>query len=162
METSRGYTLIEAIVYLSILMIISTLVISAILSTAKVVAEAQDIRNVHTAAETAMERIAREIRFADSVTTGSSVLGSNPGTLVLSSIDPVSEAAQTITFGISGNRITIQKNSTGADYLTPESVAITNLIFRHIATTTPQAIKIEMGVENTHNFYNTVILRRSY
>lgn len=162
MQTTRGYTLAEALVYLTILIIISVFVIGAILSTARLFAETQDLRNIHTAAETAMERIAREIRFADNVTTGSSVLGSNPGTLVLSSIDPESETAQIITFGLASNRITIQKDSGPIDYLTPASVSITNLIFRHVATTTPQAVKIEVGIENMHNFYNTAILRRSY
>lgn len=162
MKSTGGYTLAEALVYLTILIIVSVFVIGAILSTARLFAVAQDLRNIHTSAETALERIAREIRFADSVTTGSSILGSNPGTLVLSSIDPETEIAQTITIGVASNRITIQKNSEPIDYLTSATISVTNLVFRHVATTTPQAIKIELGVENAHNFYNTAILRRSY
>ena len=162
MKSTGGYTLVEALVYLTILIIVSVFVIGAILSTARLFAVAQDLRNIHTSAETAVERIAREIRFADSVTTGSSILGSNPGTLVLSSIDPETEIAQTITISVAGNRITIQKNSSLVEYLTPNTTTVTNLIFRHVATTTPQAVKIEVGIENTHNFYNTAILRRSY
>lgn len=162
MQTTRGYTLAEALVYISILVVISIFVIGAILSTARLFAETQDLRNIHTAAETAVERIAREVRFADGVAISSSVLGSHPGTLVLSSIDPESEAVQTITFGFSGNRITIRKSSGPVEYLTPASVPVTNLIFRHVATTTPQAVKIEIGIESLHNFYNTAILRRSY
>jgi len=149
------------LVYMSLLAIVSIVVINNILGIGKLFWQAKEVRNVQEAAHAALERIVREIRFADRVVVGSSVLGSNPGTLVLSSIDPVTEASQTITIRRSGNEITLQKDSGSAEPLSPTNVVVDNLIFRHIATTSPEAIKIEMSTEGK-NFYATTILRRSY
>ena len=159
----RGYSVMEAVVYIAILALISVFTINTILVTAKAFAAQRNLRNVHVSLETALERIAREVRFADNVNTASSVFGVSPGVLVLSSIDPTTSSPQTITFTLTQNIITIQKNSGTPAPLTSPRVNVTNLLFRHIVAhgTTSQAVKVELEADSK-KFYDTIILRRSY
>lgn len=163
MPTRGGYSLMEAVVYITILALIAVFTVNTILITTKAFAAARNLRNVHASAEVALERIAREIRFAENVNMALSVFNINPGALTLVSIDPLTETPQTIKLARTENAITIQKGSNPPENLTSERVSATNLIFRHIvsAGTTSQAVKVELEV-NSKKFYDTIILRRSY
>lgn len=163
MPTKRGYSLMEAVVYITILATIAVFTVNTILITTKAFAAARNLRNVHASAEAALERITREIRFAENVNTASSVFDINPGVLTLVSIDPTTEAPQTITLALTNNAVTIQKGSGIPEDLTSGRASVTNLIFRHLvsAGTTSEAVKVELEV-NSKKFYDTIILRRSY
>lgn len=158
----KGFTLLEILVYASLLVLLIVLIANAIASLSHIIIEAKAERALRSSAEAALERIAREIRFASAVDTGLSVLDASPGTLVLTSIDPFTETPQTITITLNNNRITIQKDAIEAEYLTSLKTTVTNLVFRHILNgTTSQSVRIELTVGG-ENFYTTTVLRRSY
>lgn len=162
MTKNSGYTLLEILVYASLLALVIALMANSIASLTRVFITIKGERVIRASAEAALERIVREVRFAETVNTGASTLDTHPGTLVLTTIDPFTEAAQTITFSIASSRITVQKNANSVDYLTPDNVAVTNLVFRHMINgTVSQAVRTELTVEGK-NFYSTSVLRRSY
>lgn len=159
---NRGYSLPEVLTYIAILAVVSIIVINTVLITAKAFSQAQNIRALNASAETAMERIVREIRFAESVDTGASTFNTNPGILVLTSIDPFTETVQIVTIAVSGGRVTLRKNAQPAEFLTSDDVAVNNLVFRHIvAGTVSETIRVEMQIGSA-NFFDTAVLRRSY
>ena len=161
-KNKKGFTLLEILVYGSLLALLITLMANSIAALSHLIIEAKAERAVRSSAEAALERIAREIRFAESVNLGSSVLNTNPGTLALTSIDPFTEAAQTITITTSGNRVTIQKGVSGAEFLTSNKTAATNLVFRHMTNSTvSESARTELTVGG-EKFYTTTVLRRSY
>ncbi|PJE64179.1 MAG: hypothetical protein COU90_03705 [Candidatus Ryanbacteria bacterium CG10_big_fil_rev_8_21_14_0_10_43_42] len=157
----RGYTLIETVIYIALVIVIAVVFVQVLVFFAQGFRQAKELRTMHFSAETALERIVREIRFADGVTIGSSVFDTHPGVLTLSSIDPTTEVPQIITISTSGSQLTLQKDSASPDFLTPNTVTVENIVFRYIATPISEAIKIELRI-NGKNFYSTALLRRSY
>ena len=161
-SNKKGFTLIEILVYASLLALLIVLMANAVASLSHIIGEAKTERALRSSAEAALERITREIRFADTVNMGLSVLNTNPGTLVLTSINPFTETAQTITISVTGNRVTIQKDANPVEYLTSDNTTVTNLIFRRIVNgTVSESIRAELTIGG-ENFYSTTVLRRSY
>ena len=157
----RGYTLIEALVYIALIVLITVVLIQTLVFLTQGFRQAKGLRVVRLSAETALERIVREIRFADGVTVVGSIFDTHPGTLVLSSIDPITETPQTITITASGSALAIQKDAGTPALLTPTTVTVENIVFRYITTPLSEAVKIELRI-NGENFYSTALLRRSY
>lgn len=160
-KNCRGFTLLEILIYASLLVLLIVLMANAVASLSHLISDAKTERALRSSAEAALERIAREIRFAET-TDAASVFDANPGTLVLTSVDPFTEAAQTITISVSSGRVTIQKNTSPVNQLTSESVSATSLVFRHITNgSVSESVRVELTVGGK-NFYNTTVLRRSY
>ena len=162
----RGYTLLEIVVYIAIFVFISVSTVQTLILINHSLNQVRAVRALNAAAGIAMERMVRTIRDAASVDTGSSVFGSSPGTLVF-----IGSESPGIIYTVSVSGGGLKLNSGGTDLiLTPPGVIVTNLVFRNIvASTTSQAVKIEMtiaassgGATTTENLYDTVILRNSY
>jgi len=156
-----GYTIIELLIYLAVFGLLSVVLINTVLLTGRAFRDARVSRAGNAAAGEALERMIREIRFADSLDEGASVFDASPGILKLNSIDPFTETAQTITFALNGGRITIKKNTEAPVDLTPSNIAVTNFVFRRVVSDKSQAVKIEITVGGV-NFFSSAILRRSY
>jgi type II secretory pathway pseudopilin PulG len=157
----RGYTLIEALIYIALLIGIAVILVQTLIFLSSEFRDAKKLRIIHVSAENALERIVRELRFADDISIVSSVFDTHPGTLVLSSIDPATETPQTITISSSGTQITLQKGSGSVDALTPATVDVENIVYRLITTPLSKAVKVELRIDGK-NFYTTALLRRSY
>lgn len=166
----KGFTLIETIIYTAIIAAIFILVVNSLSIVIKAFNQGRVIIKINNSAEVAMERMAREIRFAYDI-DGSSNLGSHPGYLVLNTYSTSSpETPTTIEFYIDSGKLMVKEGVLPADQLTSSDLIATNLVFRQItASSTSKAIKIEMAIQGssgnyqkTGNFYNTAILRRSY
>lgn len=157
-----GYTILEMLVYASLLALMIALIANALASLTIIVRDAKGERNLRASAEAALERISREVRFAESINVGASVLDTHPGVLVLTTIDPFTETAQTVTFSVAGGRVAVQKGISPLDYLTSNDVAVTNFVFRRIINgSVSEAIRTELTIDGK-NFYSTTVLRRSY
>jgi len=161
-KNKTGFTLIEILIYASLLVLLIVLMANAVASLSHIIVEAKTERAIRSSAEAAIERITREIRFAQTVDTGTSSFGTHPSTLVLTSIDPFTEAPQTVTISFASNQVTIKKGTGAVETLTSDSVTVTNLVFRHIVNgATSESIRTELTIENK-SFYTTTVLRRSY
>lgn len=161
-KKQTGYTLLELLVYASLLALMIVLMANSAASLSHIIAEAKTERTVRSSAESAIERIAREVRFANTVNMGASTLNVHPGTLVLTTIDPFTEAAQTITITVTSNRVSVQKNTNPLEYLTSDDTTVTNLVFRRMTNgTVSETIRVELTIGG-ENFYATTVLRRSY
>ena len=79
----RGYTLLETVIYVSMLATIAVLVLGSILTVYRAYGKTKIERKIATNGEVAMERMVREIRSATS-TKATSVFKTHPGTLALS------------------------------------------------------------------------------
>jgi len=166
----QGFTLMEMVIYIAILAIIVVLVVSSVLAMSKSLSGIQTSRKINNFAETSMERIIREIRFANNVDVSGSTFGVNPGTLKLNTINPVNEIPTTVEFYQSGDNLMIKEGLGAPEDITPSSLSVTNLIFYDIVVPgISESIKIEIEVKGSgifgdkiERFYNTVVLKRSY
>jgi Tfp pilus assembly protein PilW len=160
---SKGYSLIELLVYVSLFVLISIVIIQSLIFTMKTYANARAYRTLQQNGELVMERITREIRQASAVSTGSSTFGSSPGTLSLSGEDSVG-TPYTATVSVSGGSVQLATSSVGST-LSSTEVTVSNLTFWNITTATSSAIKIELTLTTLNSpvisskFYGTAVLR---
>ncbi len=164
----RGYSLVEMIIYIAILVLVAGLVIEGLLPLARSYRQVVLALAIDGSASAALERMVREIRQASAV-SGSSVLNSSPGTLVLTSTDS-SGNGTTITFDTSAGAVRIQEGG-GAPYnLTGGGVSVSKLIFSTQANgTTSALVGIDMVLSATFGsttraseFKTSATLRNSY
>lgn len=166
-KNTNGYAIIEIVIYIALFTMISIVLINSLLTAMKSFAEVESDHAIALSATTALERMSREIRGAESVDVGTSILNTNSGVLRINTYD-TSNNSKTVTFDVSNNRIELIENGVVTDYITSTNTAVTNLIFRSITTTLGTAVKIELTIQSIHgrilskNFYDTIVLRGVY
>jgi len=122
-----------------------------------------------------MDRIIREIRSASTVDTSASCLfdppfidGCDPelGFLKLNKV--VSGSTESVRFYVTNGRIMVEENGSETGPLTSSKIVIDSLKFRRSATSTGEALRIELSImigedqSTIKNFYNTAVLRGAY
>lgn len=163
-----GSTLLEMVVYSSLLTILTFAAVSGLIALNNSLQGIVLGRIVDDASQEVMEKIIREIRFADRVNTTKSILSVNPSVLILDSTT-VSGTPVEVEFSITGNTLEFKRDGTLVGPLTPEQVSISELLFDHIVTPESEAVKVSLVLEGSRGqinveetFSTTVILRGSY
>ncbi|MBI4136129.1 MAG: prepilin-type N-terminal cleavage/methylation domain-containing protein [Candidatus Vogelbacteria bacterium] len=163
----KGYTLVEAIIYVAILAILAVTFISLLFTMVQAYTEFRLARDLVSSAALGLERVGRETRQAASVDPAST-LGSHPGRLLLNTTNE-SGAPKTVDFYLSAGALMIKDGAALAASTTSGLVTVDNLVFRQINTAESQAVKVELtlsasrgSLTRTEKFYDTAVLRGSY
>jgi prepilin-type N-terminal cleavage/methylation domain-containing protein len=169
MKTSlnnRGFSLIEMLVYLSVLAIILIVIINIVLSYTTSYRTLSVNRIIEHSAMNAMERMTRDIRAANSIDSANSTFGTNPGVLTI--ISTHSGFSTTTKFYVSSNKLNIDVNSSFLGPLTASNVVVSNLTFTLLTGSTTNAIKIDMTVDasngtvsKSRTYHSTIVLKES-
>lgn len=161
---SRGFSIIEILIYLAIFGALSVFIINSFIVS---VSSFNNISINHSLAEagiSSLDRISREIRQAVSV----DVFNSTSEVLQLNSLD---DSGNPIIVKIAkeGSSLNIYKNNILLGNSFDEDIVVQNINFRRIDTVYGEAIKFEITVSSsrgrqnkTINFYNSIVLRGSY
>jgi prepilin-type N-terminal cleavage/methylation domain-containing protein len=164
-KTSNGFSLIEMLIYVSILAIVLLLVVQTALSFTGSFRNLQVLRAVDRSAYNSLERMTRDIRNADAVNLTQSYLGASPGILVLTQTS--GSNSTTTRFYVQNQVINVDVNGISIGPLMVARTAVTSLVFTQIAGTST-AVKIDMTltassgpVIRTKSFHSTVILKGS-
>ncbi|MEN9604606.1 MAG: hypothetical protein RJB39_291 [Candidatus Parcubacteria bacterium] len=165
-NNKAGMTLIELVIYFSLLAVLSAVVVSSIFSLFKSYASIKVGQDMETTAIQVLDRMTRDIHDADSILVNLSSFGI-PSSYVTLSMN--SSASETIKYYVaSTTKIAVDKNGVYLGELSLSTVKIDNFLIRYINGTSTQALKIELGligeVRNASttiykNFYTTVQLR---
>ena len=147
-RVTRGFSLVELILYTAILSIVVSALTMTGVSLLRTFVYMQASADVAETATVALERITREVRFAYNVDTGASSLLTDPGVLVLETTDESGDPT-TVTLTLADGRIYIAEGVDTPSPLTRDSVDITHLVFTHTIGTNTQAVRIDMTVERT-------------
>lgn len=166
----RGFSLLEAIVYIGVLALIVAGAVRLTLSSSFNLGEIRAEREIFADGEFAMQSMIREIRLASAVVTAVSVVGTNPGTLVLTTLqEPGSSTEATKTFSVASERLTRQTDFSAAEFLTSPRVRITDLTFWRSLNTYSNLIRIKLTLEagrgrslERATLYGAAVLRRGY
>jgi len=165
-SNNQGISLIETLVYVAILAVILTFVMSGILSLFKVSESVRSSRSLNQTASVALERVVRDLRDAKSINVPESILDTSPGVLVFTTI--VGGGTVTVTYEISDGRL-IRTTEAGSEPMSPSDVTISSLVFRHVLTTRSEAVKVDMSIadkdgdiEGVRDFDAITVLRNSY
>lgn len=157
---TSGYSLLEVLVYLSILAVMTIFVVDSTLSIYRAFLNIRVERQLSINGDVVIETVVRSIRAATSTDVASSVFGTNPGVLRLGAK----------TFSLSGETLQMLEGGGPAKKLT-SGVRVRSLVFyRSLATTTnSELIKIELGLEGgtgvfmkSKNFFASSVLRGTY
>ena len=164
---SRGFTLIEMLVYTAIIAGVFALVLSGMIGLYQASRSARLSRTVNVSAVTALERVSREIRDSESVVVTSSTLGTSPGVLTITT-DNASAAGGSYEFSLADSQLQIE-DSAGAEVLTSSEVEVTELVFWHSVSANGEAVRVKLTARAvssstvpSRTYYSTVVLRESY
>lgn len=167
-KNTRGVTLIEMLVYTSILVLLVVVVIYTLITMNRLYRSIKSTARIESAVHVALERMVREVRGASSIDLTQSTLGSSPGQLTLNTTDGTG-ATTTVQFLMTGQTPHIKEAGVDMGPLSPADVRVTNLIFRRMTTAKSEAAKIEITIESgagatyrSASFYSTAVLRGSY
>lgn len=159
----RGFTLVETLVYIGVMVVIASALVTTFLSLSVSLAKSKTDRELTESATLALERISRTLRSADSVDVLGSTFGVSPGILELT------EGGTTTSFYVSGDRLVISVNGTERGSLTSSEVVVEDLTFTHYQGSMTELVRaaITLSIESdtassTRTFYTSAVVRGSY
>ena len=161
MQTKRGYSLLEVVIYIAILAVVSVVVIESVLSVYKAFGRLRVDRRINLNGDTAIETMVREIRSATTTDLSVSVFGFSPGILKV--------GGRTFSLAGADGLLQAQDSSGPAQDITSD-VDVTSLFFYRETNVAPsEIIKIELTLSagdgsfnKTKNFYGSAVLRGKY
>jgi type II secretory pathway pseudopilin PulG len=161
-----GFTLIESLMYFSILAILLVVIGSILFQVLLGKIKAETIQEVSQNARIVTERIADRVRNAQSITTPS--IGQTSSSLSLSMTDT---SKNPTVFDVSNGRLRIKEGSASAQNITSDEVSISALSFTNVSyTSTPGTVRIALTLSASNTsllkaytyqdtFYTTVTIR---
>jgi hypothetical protein len=168
LKNKKGFSAVEALIYSAILLIVLFFIVRTVIIVNKTHRQVKLTQQIESSGVLAMERILREARNATSITTAQSVLGSSPGILKLAGTDEIG-VNYVLTFDLSGSKVRIAKDTESPGALTETGITVQSLIFRRLANSNSEAVRVEMilngtagDINKTLELYGTAVLRNSY
>lgn len=160
-----GFSLLEMVIYIAILVFMLAIVIQVVFSITRSSRAVQSARNIETSATSALERMGRELRQAEAIDIAASTFNIHPGVLSLDGEDNVG-VAYSREFYLLGGRLRLRENGVEVGSLTHASTTVTNLVFTRFYATSTEGVRIEMTLASgtttayrTETFYSSILLR---
>lgn len=162
---TQGFSLVEMIVYIALLIAISVSAIFLMLTLRELLDVYRADQRVTESAQIALERMLHEIRAADTVNTADpdSLLIDSPGHLVLLN------GTSTTEFSVVDGRAVLTVNGSARGPLTQKGVSVDELRFFRYDNGATEAVRVRMTVSasvgdaaSTATFGGTAVLLGSY
>lgn len=161
-----GYSLIEMVIYVSLLSMISVLVVNTILSFTGSYKNLLVLRKIEHSGISSMERMTRDIRNSSVVEVSNSTLNQSPGVLTVSNTN--SGTKVTTKFYVQDGVLKVDVDGAYDGPVTISDTNVSNLVFSLIDNGASQAVKIDLTVESnlgdiskSKTYHSTVVLRGS-
>ncbi len=161
---SKGYSLIEMIIYVALMSIISLLIVNTVLSFTKSYRTVSTLRAVESSALDTLERLSRDIRGATVIDDANSTFNVNPGVLTLT--QSIGGISTTTRFYVQGGVMKVDVNGTYIGPLTSRGSAVQSLIFTKLNNGVSTGVKIDLTVTatsstitRTKNYHTTILLK---
>ncbi len=131
---TNGFTLIEMVVYVAIMAVIITALVTFTSDAIKANSKSLMLRESLDNAHRALEVITREIRHAEEIYTPTSLFGTSYGQLSLKTIKNLPEGEQNsyVDFFVEDGIVYIKQEGEDAEALTSNNVEVTDLVFTNI------------------------------
>lgn len=140
MKKTKGFTLVEMLVYISVSSIIILATASFVLWVNRSNTKAKVLKEVLNNSRSAMETMSYEIKHAKSIYSPTSVFSTNPGQLSLETPNYAQEDEDTsyIDFFICEQKLCLKKENQDPIVLTSNKVQVKSLKFNQVATSSVQ------------------------
>lgn len=156
----NGFTLIEILIYISIIGLVLVGFITFAISISNFKEKVYVEQEVQANSRVALNLITQKILTADGVNVGSSIFGLDPGVLSLSMADP-NKNPTIISLTADDGQLQIQEGMSDAITTTSKKVKVTNLVFTNLTSTSDRSnIKIKLTIEYIDT--DDVIYKYSY
>lgn len=159
----NGFSLIEILVYIAILVIVSGGALTMLFSLTDQINTGRAERIVRSSAEVTLERMLGDIRAADTIDTFYSTLETSPGALTLL------DGATTTDYAVVGGVIEVTEDGSVVGPLTDDRVTVDSLIFYHYDNTFTEMVRTVLTLSATvgdatvtRTFEAAAVLRGSY
>ena len=148
-KMTRGFTLVEVLVYISILVIVVVVISAFLIWAIKTNAKAQVMRETLDNSRRAMEIMVYEIKEAENIYNPTTAFDSHPGQLSLITKKhlPTGESLTYIDFYVFDDRLCLKKESQDPICLTSDRVEVKNLVFSQIITNQIPSVQIDLQVD---------------
>ena len=148
-KSSKGFTLIEMLVYIVIFVIIISVIVSLFLWLVRSYNKNQTMRETLDNANRIMETMTHEIKAASSIYAPTSVFDDPAGQLSLETARhlPIEETTSYIDFYLCGTSFCFKKESQSQTILTSDKVEVSNLVFTEINSGVAPTIQIDLTVD---------------
>ena len=143
----KGFSLIEMVVYIAILVLMLTVVIQVIFSVVRANRVVQAGRNIERSALSSLERMSREVHQAGTIDTSESVFGSALGVLSLDGED-IDGNSRAVKFSLSSGQVRLLENGADVGALSVASATVSSLIFTRFYGTSTEGVRIQMTIES--------------
>ena len=144
----NGFSLIELVIYISIFVLILSIVISFTVVFLRSYGNVEISNTINNSAIVSLERMVREIRFAENINTTLSILNSPQGRLVLNTNDDIGQPL-VLDFYLNNGVLELRKDGVYFGALTNKDVFVERLLFRLSNNGVSDIVKIEMDIKST-------------
>ena len=161
--SSRGFSLVEVLVYLGILILVVIVSIEMFISFDLVLMRNAAERELTTSASVSLERMLRDFRAADIIDLTPSTFDVSPGTLTLV------QGTTTIAYTLSGGNLLVSVNGLVPIPLTGDTITVDSLVFSRYAENGLELVRVALTLSthskiasSTRTFYTSGVLRGAY
>lgn len=165
MQRQGGFSLIEVLVYIAVLVLVSTAVVTTYLSLHTVLVRNEMERELTKAAHGVLERFVRDVRAATAINTLERTLSDE---LALDQ-----SISTTTEYYVASGRMYVDVNDVAEGPLTPEAVVVDSVVFTaydHVGgDIESEAVRIALTLSinakeasTTRTFYTSAVLRGTY
>ncbi len=160
---NRGFSLVETLVYLAVMVLMVTACVGIFSTLNTVLARNAIERELTTSASVTLERMLRDLRYADIVDLTPSTFNVSPGTLKLV------QGTTTTTYTLTGGSVFVTVYGASPYPLTGDQVTVDSLVFTRYATSTIELVRVALtlsthakAASSTRTFYTSGVLRGAY
>ncbi len=159
MKQNRGFTLIETLIYLSLLIVLGAIVINSVFSLFSSYSKIRLTQDMETTAIQVLDKMTRDIHDASGIVDAQSSFGV-PSSYVSLSIPTGGGGSNTAKYYVAGGKIKFDKNSEYLGDLSLSSVTVNNFDIDYVNGTSTKALKIELQLQaavrnSTETLYKT-------
>ena len=142
LKKQKGFSLIEIVIYLSLLIIVSVLVIQSLLSLFKNYNVVRANQELESTAVNIIDKINRDVKDSQGVLIEQSLFLIPQGVLTLNN-----SSTSTTKFSYENNRIKYYKNDNFIANLSNKSINVNNFKVYLIQSTSTKAVRVYLGLD---------------
>lgn len=148
MKFSKGFTLLELLIYVVILAIVTTVIASLFISLNRGRGQVESRSEVNSNLQFAIEKIARDLKYASSVTVPGAPNSSSAALIMTVN-------GSTVTYDVLGGELRRQLNSETPQIITSDKVTVATPAFTRLENTNQvlgkTIVSIEIDINMTYN-----------
>ena len=166
LSSKKGFSLVETLIYIGLMSVLLGSLFYLINSASVTYLSLKSSRDIERSAINIMESIDTQANLSSKIDITNTSFDNATGSISLLSFDSLGNSTSTKIY-LFNNQVMLSQNKVVLGPLGLSDVRVTSLIVRNLSTSTTDAFKVELTLDNAtssntyllEKFYNTYILR---